>query len=512
MLEEVPLKGSTADEHDPESCQDSAKDLGKTAEDTAAQGMQGGEKDTHIVAWDGPDDPKNPRNWSKAFRMTHVLLVSAFTLYSNLAATMFAPGAAFLIEEFHVTSSIVGTMTVTIYLLGFSFGPLILAPMSELYGRLPIYHLANLVYIGFTIGCALSTNITMFLVFRFFCGSAASAPLTIGAGTVADVIPARDRGKAMAIYGTGPLLGPVVGPIVGGFVAEYIGWRWTFWIICIMACVFSLIAVFVMRETNEEVLLSKKAARLRKATGEDFRARTDKGLTSRQLLGRAIIRPAKMLIFSPIVFLLSLYGAFVFGLIFLLFATFPDVFEETYGFGPGVSGLAYLGLGIGMIVGLVLFGLLSDKMMNKKRGGNDDNDGAAPRPEMRLPLMIWVPPIIPVGFFWYGWSAQAHTHWIVPILGTSLIGLGSFFIVMPAQTYFVDIFGAQGAASALAANSVVRNISGAFLGLAAPPLYANLGLGWGNSLLGFLCLAFVPIPFLFYRYGEWLRVRFAVEL
>lgn len=280
----------------------------------------------------------------------------------------------------------------------------------------------------------------------------------------------------------------------------------------LQACVFSIIAVFVMRETNEEVLLSKKAARLRKATGEDFRARTDKGLTSRQLLGRAIIRPAKMLIFSPIVFLLSLYGAFVFGLIFLLFATFPAVFEETYGFGPGVSGLAYLGLGIGMIVGLVLFGLLSDKMMNKKRGDDSEDDGAVPRPEMRLPLMMWVPPIIPVGFFWYGWSAQAHTHWIVPILGTSLIGLGSFFIVMPAQTYFVDIFGAQGAASALAANSVVRNISGAFLGLAAPPLYANLGLGWGNSLLGFLCLAFVPIPFLFYRYGEWLRVRFAVEL
>ena len=122
---------------------------------------------------------------------------------------MFAPGAAALVEEFQVTSSLLGTMTITIYLLGFSFGPLLLAPLSELYGRLPVYHICNLLYIGFIIGCALSKDISMFLVFRFLSGSAASAPLNIGAGTVADVIPANERGKAMAIYGMGPLLGPV---------------------------------------------------------------------------------------------------------------------------------------------------------------------------------------------------------------------------------------------------------------------------------------------------------------
>ncbi|GAB1318245.1 Trichosetin biosynthesis cluster MFS transporter [Madurella fahalii] len=470
------------------------------------QGANSVEKDPLVVDWDGPDDRSNPRNWSSASQMTHVLLVSTFTLYSNLAATMFAPGAEALIEEFHVSNSVLATLTVTIYVLGFSLGPLVLAPMSELYGRLPIYHLSNAFYLAFTIGCALSTDIAMFLVFRFICGCAASVPMTVGGGTVADLIPENKRGRAMALYGMGPLLGPVVGPIIGGFVTQSIGWRWTFWLITILAGVFSIIAIPVLRETNEQVLLERKAARLARATGKPFVARGSQGLTPRQLLGRAVVRPMKMLIFSPIVLLLSLYCAFVFGLIFLLFTTFPFVFEDTYGFTPGIAGLSYIGLGVGMICGLVLFGLLSDKLMHQKRGGT------VSRPELRLPLMMWFSPVIPVGFFWYGWAANNHNHWIVPIVGTFFIGLGSFFIVMPAQTYFVDIFGQQGAASALAANTVVRNIFGTFLALAAPPLYNNLGLGWGNSVLGFICLGFAPIPVLFYRYGERLRNRFVVEL
>lgn len=103
-------------------------------------------------------------------------------------------------------------------------------------------------------------------------------------------------------------------------------------------------------------------------------------------------------------------------------------------------------------------------------------------------------------------------HWIVPIIGTFIIGLGSLFVVIPSQTYLVDAFGPEAAASALAANLIVRSPFGAFLVLAAPSLYANLGLGWGNSVLGFITLAFTPVPWLFYRYGETLRNRFPLDL
>ena len=130
-------------------------------------------------------------------------------ILSNLAATMFAPGAASLAREFGITSSTVTTLTVSIYLCGFAVGPMVIAPLSELYGRLVIYHSCNIMYIGFIIGCALSSNTAMILVFRFLAGCAASGPLTVGGGTVADVIPPAQRGRAMSLFFLGPLLGPV---------------------------------------------------------------------------------------------------------------------------------------------------------------------------------------------------------------------------------------------------------------------------------------------------------------
>lgn len=122
---------------------------------------------------------------------------------------MFAPGAAALAEEFHITSATVVTLAVSIYLCGFAIGPMVIAPLSELYGRLIIYHTCYMFYIGFIIGCALSTNTGMFLTFRFLAGCASSGPLTVGGGTVADVVPPAQRGKAMSLFLVGPLIGPV---------------------------------------------------------------------------------------------------------------------------------------------------------------------------------------------------------------------------------------------------------------------------------------------------------------
>jgi MFS family permease len=124
---------------------------------------------------------------------------------------MFAPGAASLAKEFHITSPTVVSLTVSIYLCGFAVGPMVFAPLSELYGRLVIYHTCNVIYIGFIVGCALGRNTGMFLAFRFLAGCASSGPLTVGGGTVADVVPPAQRGRVMSLFFIGPLLGPVGG-------------------------------------------------------------------------------------------------------------------------------------------------------------------------------------------------------------------------------------------------------------------------------------------------------------
>ncbi len=165
------------------------------------------------VDWSGPDDPENPQNWPSQRSFGHVIIVAVLSMIVNIAATIVAPGVSGLIEEFQIQNETIATLTVTIYLLGFALGPLFISAFSEMYGRLVVYHASNLVFIAFVVGCALSRNTPEYLVFRFISGFAGAAPLTIGGGTIADVIPLHKRGLASSLFGLGPLLGPVCSSI-----------------------------------------------------------------------------------------------------------------------------------------------------------------------------------------------------------------------------------------------------------------------------------------------------------
>ncbi|CRG89867.1 putative transporter C1529,01 [Talaromyces islandicus] len=464
--------------------------------------------DEFEVDWDGPDDAADPRNWKTLMRLAQIIPSGVFSLNMTLAATMFAPGVEQVVQEFGITTSIVATMLLTIYVLGFGAG-VVISPLSELYGRLWLYHVSNTAWLAFTLGCAFSTNTTSFLVFRFLSGCAGSVPMTCGGGTVADLVPPKDRGKYMAIWGLGPQLGPIVGPIVGGFMSQTVGWRWTFRLLAALGGASLLVGVIVLRETSEATLLKRKAARLRKINSNNAYAvvsRVNKtgNLSSSRFLIRALVRPTKLLMFSPIVLTASLYNAFIFGLMFMLFDTFPQVFHSQYGFSPGVQGLVYVAFGVGTLLGMAVLSKFSDKHMNHAAAGA--------QPEGRLKLTLWFSPTVPIGFLWYGWSAEKQTHWIVPILGTLIIGFGSLFVMMITQIYLVDVFGAAAAASALSAVLITRTIAGAFLPLCGAPLYTRLGYGWGNSLLALILLVLYPIPIMIYRYGKSLRERFPVRL
>jgi multidrug resistance protein len=144
---------------------------------------------------------------------------------------MFAPAASELAKEFGITNNVVATLTVTIPALGSSLGPLVFAPLSEVTGRVPIFWASSILYLAMTLGCAFSTNATMFMVFRFICGACAASFMTAGGGTITDLLPKEERGLATALFSLGPLLGPVTGPVIGGFVSEKLGWRWTFYLV-----------------------------------------------------------------------------------------------------------------------------------------------------------------------------------------------------------------------------------------------------------------------------------------
>lgn len=256
-----------------------------------------------------------------------------------------------------------------------------------------------------------------------------------------------------------------------------------------------------MCETNPSVLLERKAKALRKETGnQNLRSALDTGLAPKDLFKSSITQPLKMLFLSPIVFLFSTYFATVYGTLYLLFTTFYRVFQGTYGFSTGSVGLVFIGFGIGAAISLVVSGALSDRMLEKLTARN----GGRPKPEYRLPMLFAGAFLIPISLFLYGWTADKEVHWIVPIIATGVFGMGQLFILMPIQTYLVDAFTVY-AASATAAVTVSRSLLGALLPLAGNPMYDALGIGWGTSLLGFISVAFIPVPFVFWKYGERIR-------
>ncbi|KAJ5573636.1 uncharacterized protein N7459_008063 [Penicillium hispanicum] len=464
-----------------------------------------------IVGWEGQDDPQNPQNFPPRQKWGLLALMSAITFVSPLASSMFSPAVSYVAVDLDVTNETILSFSVSIYLLGYAFGPLLLAPMSEVYGRRIVLSCANWFLVVWQIGCALAPNIAALIVCRLFAGIGGSGCLTLGAGVIADLFPTEQRGLATSVWSLGPLIGPVVGPIAGGFIGETIGWRWVFWVVMMAGGVVSLGIEFLNQETYASVLIRRKTERLAKELGRnDLRSAyaPDGGnLSTAEAIKTGLRRPVLLFCKSPIVLLLATYMAFVYGLLYLFFTTIPTVFKEKYGFSTGLSGLAYLGIGIGFFLGLISIALTSDKVvvkLTKRNGGKFE-------PEMRLPAMIFYACFLPISFFWYGWTTDKDVFWIAPIIGMVPFSFGMMGLYLPIQTYVIDSYPAY-AASANATLTAVRSLVGALLPLAGPKLFANLGLGWGNSLLGFIALAFVPIPIIFSRYGQRIREKFPVDL
>ncbi|KAH6877322.1 major facilitator superfamily domain-containing protein [Thelonectria olida] len=466
-------------------------------------------RDPNIVDWDGPNDPANPQNWSKKKKVITVSLVSSVTFVTPLASSIFAPGIEQVMADFHSTNQQLASFIVSVYLLGYCFGPLVLAPLSEMYGRLHIYNICNVLFVIFNIGCAKAPNLGGLIALRFLAGLAGCCPLALGAGSLADMISQEKRGLAMASWILGPITGPIIGPIAGGYLTQAKSWRWSFWVVAIVSGAITILNFIFMRETYAYTILQKKTKRLQKETGNmKLRSVADTGRSPGALFRHAIVRPTKMLFFSPIVFLLSLYMAIVYGYLYLIFTAMPILFQQEYGFSTGSVGLAYIGIGAGSVVGLFIAGGISDPLvrhLTKKNGGE-------PMPEYRLPIMVIASVFVPAGLFLYGWTAEKGDHWILPILGTSFLGFGMMCAMMGSSVYLVDAY-AEFAASAMSASTVLRSLLGALLPLAGRKMYDQLGYGWGTSLLAFIAVAMIPMPFVFLKYGERIRKRnlFGVE-
>lgn len=448
------------------------------------------------------DDGENPQDWPMAKKAVIIFCMSFSTLVVVMYSTSYTSGIPGMMHTFGVTSKTPVILGITTYLCGLAAGSLLLAPLSEMYGRRPVYIIAVFLFTVLIIPCALSNNLAQILVMRFFGAVAGAAMISNSPGTVSDIVSDDYRALAFSIWSLGPMNGPVVGPLVGGFVFQALGWRWTNWVVMIASGVSCFMVLFI-NETYAPAILRAKSAKIRKENNDErWFSRYDEKKNFWPLLRENLYRPLSMAVQEPICIFWNVYIALVYGVLYLCFVNYPIVFGELRGWSPGLVGLGYIGIGIGGIVTITCEPLLRRMINSHKK----DPTTGKPYPEAMVSVVCIAAVCVPVGEMIFAWTCTPDVHWIAPLIAGIPFGAGNCGVFIYASNYLAHAYGIY-AASALAGNAVLRSAIGGALPLAGPKMYATLGPHWSATMLSLLEFAMIPIPLAFYFYGHKIREK-----
>ena len=460
---------------------------------------QGTDSDPYVVEFP-PRDPHNPMNfpfWRK-WLITSIVTLSVFAV--TLTSAAYSASADQIIVEFNTNSELFAA-GIALFVLGFAVGPALWAPLSELYGR-QIWFIVTLglmaAFVGASAGCK---NMASLLVFRFLAGTFGASPLTNAGGVIADLFSVSQRGLASSIFATAPFMGPMLGPIMGGFVSITVGWRWVQGICCILIGVVWMAGILLLPETYGPVLLRKTAKRLSRETGKAYISVLEKnngGLELSEVFGKTLKRPWVLLFWEPIVLIASIYMSILYGTLYMFLPALPVVYQENRGWNEGVGSLPFLGLAVGMLLGLVYI-IFDDRRRYQ-------NLGELATPESRLPPGMLGAIALPIGMFSFAWTNSPTIHWSASVILAAPFGFGTVLVFISILVYLLDAYTIY-AASVLAAGAMLRAFIGAAFPLFTTQMYHNLGIHWASSIPAFLTLACLPFPFVMYRYGAKIRMK-----
>ncbi|KAL5615200.1 hypothetical protein BROUX41_005257 [Berkeleyomyces rouxiae] len=463
-------------------------------------------QEEYVVEFDGPDDPLHAQNWPMKRKLITSAMLGYTTFTSAFTSSIFSSATHAVSHEFGVSPE-VGVLGTSLYVLGFAFGPSLWAPLSELKGRrLPIV-ISMFGFSLFCFACATAKDLQTVMIARFFSGFFGACPLAVVAAVFSDMFDNKTRGIAMALFSTTVFTGPLLAPFIGGFiVTSSLGWRWTQYIPGIMGMVAFTLDLFLLQESYPPVILIDKAADLRRRTlNWGIHAKQEEiEVDIKELMTKNFTRPLRLLFFEPIVTLLSIYMAFIYGLLYLFLTAYPLMFMGVYGFTAGEAGLTFFGMILGQLIGGAVVIAQQPWYMRKLVANN-----GVPVPEWRLPSVIAGAVSFAIGLFWFGWSGyRSSVHWIVPTLSGIMSGFGLMSIFLQSLNYLVDAY-LMFAASAIAGNTFLRSLCGAGFPLFATYMFNGMGIEWASTLLGCVAVALVPIPIIFLKYGHRIRAKSA---
>ncbi|KAI1192807.1 MFS general substrate transporter [Nemania serpens] len=461
--------------------------------------------DPFLVIFDEPYDKDNPIQWTNRRKWIVTTILSATGFNRIVVSTIMAPALSIMAQELHM-NPVESAMSLSVYLLATAFGPLIIGPLSEMYGRQVVLHTSNVWFLAWNIACGFATNKELLIVSRLFTGFGASAIYSLGGGVLGDIWLPEQRGKSLGTYLAIPLLAVAVGPILGGVITARADWRWMFWATSIFQGIAIVVCFFTFWETSATIVLQRRASRLRRKTGNKQYMTPDERLNRHlslpTVLGHALGRPLRLLAFHPIIQLTSLISALNYGLLYVVLSSFADALTTQYDLSVELSGLHYIAVALGEIVASQLGGTIMDtyyRRMVKKHGKHE--------PEYRVPLIYPGAVIGPLGMILYGWTAQFRVHWIAVDIGVFIFAFGLQISSLPVQAYVIDQY-ADYTSSALSARQFLCSLTAFLFPLFAPSLYKSLGYGWGNLTISFIAIILgTGAPFLLWKYGPRMREK-----
>ncbi|QDS74989.1 hypothetical protein FKW77_005424 [Venturia effusa] len=448
-------------------------------------------------------DKENPFNWPRWRKWIITATVCFISILTGLPAGAYGAGNVGMSKDFKISQSSFPNLywATTSWNLGSALCPLFVVPLTESMGRMFGYFSSYILFVAWLFGQAFAQNFATMIIVRFLGGGASSIIINCVGGTITDIWEtAGSRSFPMSLYGMTSVVGIALGPFVGGAIQKDLNWRWIYYIQIAINCGFLPVFWLLLKETRGNIILQKRAKKMRTEEGRNAWAQSELSSDSlMQNIRTSVTRPVKMLITEPVVIAFTLWVSFAWGILFLFQNSIGQTFSHEYNFTTFQTSLIQIALSVGAIIGTILNPVQDYLYLHSARRNKEEKN--TPIPEARLYFAVPGSLIFTAGLFWYGWSSDPSLPWIVPSLGIAAVGLGIYEIYMAVINYLSDFY-VPYAASALSAASLGRNLFGAFLPLASQALFRNLGYQWAGSLLGFIGLVLSLAPVALLLWGD----------
>ncbi|OCL13018.1 putative caffeine resistance protein 5 [Glonium stellatum] len=459
-----------------------------------------------LVDWYTTDDSANPQNWSPKKKFFIAFLIDLYTFVVYCGSSIYVSSEVLVMIRFGV-GDFKAALGLALYVLGYGIGPLIWAPMSEIptFGRNVPYIVTFALYVILCVPTALVDNLGGLVFLRFLQGFFGSPCLANGGASMGDMYSLLYLPYPVAMWVSAAFAAPALGPLLSGFAVVAENWRWALWEILWMAGPVFLLFFFFLPETLASNILLRRAARLRKISGNPkIRSQTEidrAGINFRTIVIEAVVKPIEICIKDPAVLFVNVYTALTYGIYYSFFEVFPLVYGPIYGFNIGQTGVVFVCIVVGCIIALSIYFsylnwlLIPDILKNGLQ---------AQEWRLRPGLIACFGP--PIGLFLFGWTARTSIHWIVGVIGITIYAI-SVFILLQCIFVYVPMSYPQYAASLFAGNDFCRSLFAFGAVLFSRPMYLDLGIGKGVSLLGGLSVMGIIGMWLLYIYGARLRAR-----